>query len=156
MTQDYKYSLETAIEANQKGELFQWLQDYLRGEGGNKELADYLIQEKLAIISLLEFPLSKLKRGAGPEKEMPYIEAPEIWEKRVGKLVEKIKEGIKLPPLIVTDFGTPLGLSDGNHTHEALLRCGQDKYWTIFFFTKESSLQLLNPAPAGIISSWEK
>ena len=143
MPQDYKYSLETAIEADKKGELFQWLQDYLRGEGGNKELADYLI-EKPRTISLVEFPLNKLKRGSGPEKEMPYVEVSEVWEKRVHNLVEKINEGIKLPPLIVTDFGTPLGLSDGNHTHEALRRCGYNKYWTIFFFTKEVSLQLLN------------
>lgn len=143
MTQDYKYSLETAIEADKKGELFQWLQDYLRGEGGNKELADYLI-EKPMTISLVEFPLNKLKRGAGLEKEMIYAEDSEVWEKRVGNLVAKVKEGIKLPPLIVTDFGILLGLSDGNHTYEALHRCGYDKYWTIFFFTKDASLQLLN------------
>ena len=143
MTQDYKYSLETAIEADAKGELFQWLQDYLRGEGGNKELADYLIKEPITI-KLVEFSLNKLKRSTGPEKGMAYIEDYGVWEKRVGNLVEKVKEGIKLPPLIVTDFGNPLSISDGNHTYEALLRCGYDKYWTIFFFTKESSLQLLN------------
>lgn len=144
MIQDYKHSLETAINADQRGELFQWLQDYLRGEGRNEELADYLIKEKPAIVNLFEFPLTRLKRSTGPEKEMAYVEDSEGWEKRVGNLVKKIKEGNKLPPLIVTDFGEPLSLSDGNHTHEALRRCGYDKYWTIFFFIKRTSLELLS------------
>lgn len=146
MAQEYRYSLKTAIEAKQKGELFQWLQNYLRGEGRNEELADYLIKEKLATINLIEFPLTRLKRSTGPEKEMAYVEDSEVWEERVGNLVKKIKEGNKLPPLIVTDFGEPLSLSDGNHTHESLRRCGYDKYYTIFFFIKRASLQLLSLA----------
>lgn len=144
MTQEYKHSLETAIEAHQNGKLSQWLQDYLRGEGGNKELADYLVKEKSPTVSFVEFPLNRLKRSTGPEKEMVYVEAPEVWEKRVSSLVEKIEEGNKLPPLIVTDFGNPLSLSDGNHTHEALRRCGYDKYWTVFFFRDVESKKLLS------------
>jgi hypothetical protein len=141
MNKDYKYSLETAIEADQKGDLFQWLQNYLRAEGNNKELADYL--KDPTIIKLMEFPLNKLIRSTGPEIEMAYFEVSDVWEERVSNLVEKIKEGNKLPPLIVTDFGKPLSLSDGNHTHEALRRCGYDRYWTIFFFKNKDSLELL-------------
>jgi len=144
MNQTYKYTLNSALEADKKNELFQWAQDYLRGEGWNKGLADHLMEEKPSIAMLMEFPLDKLKRIMGPEQGMNFVEESEVWEKRVTNLVERIKEGKEFPPLMVTDFWKPLELSDGSHRHEAFIRCGYDKYWTIFFFKNNHSLQLLS------------
>lgn len=144
MTQAYKYTLASALEADKNEELFQWAQDYLRGEGWNSGLADHLIEEKPSITKLIEFPLNKLKRIMGPEQGMNFVEASDVWEKRVSNLVEIIKGGKEIPPLIVTDFWKPFELSDGSHRHEALIRSGYDKYWTIFFFKDSLSLQLLS------------
>ncbi len=47
------------------------------------------------------------------------------------------------PPLIVTDYWSPMEIVDGNHRHEALLRNGVEKYWAIFFIKNESTKQLL-------------
>lgn len=146
MNQTYEFTIDTAIEADKNGELFQWAQDYLRGEGWNSGLGDHLVEGKPKVIKLLEFPLNKLKRIMGPEEGMNFIEESGVWEEKVNNLVEKIKEGKKFPPLIVTDFWKSLELSDGSHRHEALLRCGYDKYWTIFFFSKKESLNLLDIA----------
>lgn len=144
MSQIYKYSLHSALEADKKNELFQWTQDYLRGDGWNSGLADHLVEEKPTLVILREFPLHKLKRIMGPEQNMNFVEEQEVWEKRVHNLVERIKEGKQFPPLLVTDFWKPLELSDGSHRHEALLRCGIDAYWTIFFFKHQESIKLLD------------
>lgn len=142
MRQEYLFTLEGALEANVNGKLYDWTQDFLRSEGGNEKLADIVV-EKPASIQLIEFPLSRLKRIMGPEENMKFPEDKEVWGQRVNKLEEKIKEGIKLPPLIVTDFWDDLAISDGSHRYEALLRSGLDKYWTIFFFGKSKSRELL-------------
>jgi len=79
MNQIYKYSLESVQEADKSGELFQWAQDYLRGEGRNSGLADHLVEEKLATIIFKKFPLKKLKRIMGPEKGMNFVKDQEVW-----------------------------------------------------------------------------
>jgi hypothetical protein len=146
MNQQYSFTLESAFIAQREATLFQWTQDYLRGEGWNKGLADNLLDGKPTIIELVEFPLRKLKRIMGPEKEINYPEALDVWEKRISKLVSSIKDGAQFPPLIVTDFWKDLEIADGSHRQEALLRCGYEKYWTIFFFNKEASKLLLGNA----------
>jgi hypothetical protein len=143
MPQEYTFNLESALESYKKGLLFDWTQEYLCGEGNNSELAGYLVKGEPETVILIEFPLHRLKRVVGPEEGMSYPEPAEVFEKRVEKLVEIIKEGKKLPPLIVTDFGKPLGLSDGNHTYEAFTRLGYTNYWTIFFFNNPESKKLL-------------
>ena len=139
MTNNYRYTLESALRAHKKGQLFQWTQDYLHGEGQNRKLAEHLTEKRPASIELVEFPLSKLKRVMGPEKGMAFTESEELWEKRVNQLIRRVKEGQRFPPLIVTDLWKDLEISDGSHRQEALLRCGYKKYWTAFFFYKKTS-----------------
>lgn len=133
---EYKHTLTEAFLYQRNGALFQWAQDYLRTDGNNEKLADYLDEHNPTTIELIEFPLSKLVRIIGPEDGLKFREPQDVWESRVISLKQSIKKGVKFPPLIVTDFWGDLQLSDGSHRHEALIRSGFKKYWTIFFFSK--------------------
>lgn len=55
MPQEYTFNLESAREAHKKGHIFEWTQKYLRGEGNNSELADYLVKGKPNSVLLIEF-----------------------------------------------------------------------------------------------------
>ncbi len=139
----YKFDLDSAKEAFRQGKLFDWALEYLRSEGWHEVLANQLIEKRPPIIEFTEYPLNNLNRTMGPENSMPVQEKMDLWEKRVNYLVEKIKQGRELPPLIVTDFGADLEIADGSHRQEAYIRSGIAKYWTIFFFTKPESKRLL-------------
>lgn len=132
------FTPQAALLASKNGRLKEWTINYLETAGNNQELADIYKTVEVSW-SIKRFPLKELKRATGPEKGMAYYEAPEIWEKRVKELVEKIKQGTQLPPLIVSN--TPntdaVGLSDGNHRHEALLRFGIEQYYCIFTIVKK-------------------
>lgn len=143
MEHKYTFNLDVAQKAYREGALFERVQEYLRGEGWNKGLADHLVEGKPTLVILKEFPLSKLKRIMGPEENLNFQEDSNTWEKRVANLVTVIKEGVELPPLIVTDFWQELELADGSHRHEAFRREGYQKYWTIFFFNKPESRALI-------------
>lgn len=134
------YNSSTALEASKRGVLLAWVNDYLSSKYGNKELAVILKKQKPTIAILKLFPLHQLKRIAGPERDMLFPEAVAIWEEKVSSLVEKIEKGITLPPLIVTDFWQEKELADGNHRHEALIRGGYKKYWTIFIYKNKQSM----------------
>jgi hypothetical protein len=143
MSEQYKFSLESAQEAQKEDRLFDWAQEYLRGEGWNGEFANQIVERNPSIIELVEFPLMNLTRTMGPEPNIAYPEKMDIWENRVSILVKKIKEDVHLPPIIVTDFWKDLEIADGSHRHEAFLRCGKEKYWTLFLFMKKESKRFL-------------
>ena len=129
----YLFTLESAIKAHDSDNLIQWSVDYMRHEEGhNRRLADAIEQRDIVYTDLLEYPLSKLVRIAGPEKNMKFKADKEPWHAAVNTLTQKIEKGIKLPPLIATDFWKDLHLADGAHRHEALLNAGKKTYWTIF------------------------
>lgn len=138
-------SLESAKEADKKGELLQWTIDFLQGEGKNDTLAEHIKTLSPTIVVLKKFPLNRLKRIVGPEKEMMFTEEVELWEKRVASMVDSLKSGRSFPPLLVTDFWNSMDIADGGHRFEALTRYGIDSYWTIFLFTNRESLELIEP-----------
>jgi hypothetical protein len=148
---DYAFSLPLAQAAHARGELGDWIQSYLRSEGHNHHLADYLLAAQPTLVILQEFPLHRLTRIMGPEPGLLFTESTEKWKRRVTELMEiitstssPVNSSVQFPPLIVTDLWQDLQLSDGSHRHEALLRCGATSYWTAFLFTKASSLKLLD------------
>jgi hypothetical protein len=125
------YTLQSAISANAESNLKNWLQDYLRSEGKNHTLANY-IQDEEVTYSLEESDLLILNRIMGPESSMKFFEAEDVWEERVRELQNKIMFGEELPPLIVTNLWSDSEIADGAHRHEALIRQGHTKYWTVF------------------------
>jgi hypothetical protein len=130
---------EAALLSFQKGRLKEWTIEYLEGIGGNQELAD--IYKKVPVAWFIkEYPLKDLKRIVGPEEGMAYPEDKEKWETRTNELVEKIKQGEQIPPLIVSDDSGELTIADGNHRYEALLRSEIEEYYCIFTLVNNSDI----------------
>jgi len=135
-------TLETAKQAKENDSLYQWVVDFMDNDN-NKSLAKTLKENKDIFLwtDLIEFPLNKLTRIMGPEKDMLFQEKEETWERRVGDLVNEIKNNSHIPcPLIVTDFWENLNIADGSHRHEALLRNNIDKYWIIFLIKYKKNI----------------
>lgn len=137
----YKHSIQNALEAIRSDKIMKWVQEYLTTEGSNQGLAKELEKAKPEFVKLIEFPLSKLVRIMGPEQTMIYVEPIQKWEERVEKIIEDNIGEIQLPPIIITDLWKMFEIADGNHRHEALLRMGLSKYWTLFLFTKKENLK---------------
>lgn len=133
--------LQKALHAKKNGRLIEWVQEYLKTEK-NYGLASALKKHTATMVDIVEFPLAELKKIEGPEPE-PDRESLDQWEKRVSTIEALINQGYEPPPLIVTDYWQPLEIADGNHRHEALLRNGIKKYWTIFFIQDEVNKQKL-------------
>lgn len=127
------FSLNSAFKAKENNDLKTWAIGFLAGEGNNTKLAEIIRDAACVRIDLIKCPLLNLIRIAGPEEGMVFHEDKNNWKQRVQSLQESLNKGFELPPLIVTNFWGDLHISDGAHRHEALLRNGIEKYWTIFF-----------------------
>lgn len=132
---------KAAIAAHKKGQLKAWVEKFLEAEH-NHGLANAIKNTPLKALEFVRFPLEKLNKIQGPEA-IPDRESLNTWESRVQEQITEIKNGRLPAPLIVTDFWWPLEIADGNHRHEALVREGFKKYWTIFFVKDEKNLQLI-------------
>jgi hypothetical protein len=132
---------QDAILAKENGVLREWVLEYLKIEG-NDGLAAALEEHSGVLVDIVEFPLTELKKIEGPEP-VSDRESLDRWEQRVLSIEELIHQGQELPPLIVTDYWNPLEIADGNHRHEAFLRRGIEKYWTIFFIQDEANKKKL-------------
>lgn len=135
------YTCDDALDAKTKGKLNEWVQDFLHTEG-NHGLAKALQTETPIEIDMIDFPLELLNRIKGPEPE-EHREQLHVWDDRVSTIQSKIKDGHAFPPLIVTDYWNPFEIVDGNHRHEALLKNGIKRHWTIFFIKHQESKKYL-------------
>jgi len=127
------YTLESAIEAGEAGTLRDWVIAFLEAEGNNLKLAQGLrINQTIRFFGPKEADLAPMKRMCGsPEEKLQYTDND--WDARVDAMVTAIQQGWNPPPIIISDYYDPEGnLTDGNHRHEALLRAGYTKYWTIY------------------------
>lgn len=136
------FTAEDALSAKKQGLLKQWVEEFLDAEG-NHGLATALKTEKAIEIDVINFPLELLNRIQGPELVENREKIP-VWDDRVSKLQTKLIDGHNLPPLIVTDFWNPFEIVDGNHRHEALVKNGIKKHWTIFFIKHPESKKYLD------------
>ncbi|NQU84110.1 MAG: ParB N-terminal domain-containing protein [Parcubacteria group bacterium] len=137
----YKFTLESALKAKEQKKLHQWVINYLNDEGKNESLSKTLKKKEDCLLDLFEYPLDKLKRAMGYEKDMKFREDRNKWERRIRHFIKCIKNGETLPPIIATDFWDEIHISDGTHRSEALKRAGYKKYWTIFYIKDESNKQ---------------
>ena len=77
------YTLDSALRAKEEGKLHQWVLDYLNSEGKNKKLGKILKEEEYIWLDIVEYPLDKLERVMGFEKDMVFKESRDKWEKRI-------------------------------------------------------------------------
>ncbi len=135
------YTLDSALRAKKEGKLHQWVLDYLNSEGKNKKLGKILKEEEYIWSDLVEYPLDKLERVMGFEKDMIFKESRDKWEKRILYFTNCLKKGESFAPLISADYWGGIHIADGAHRFEALKRLGFRNYWTIFYIREESNKQ---------------
>lgn len=140
---DYACTLTNAIECGEHGMIEEWVHAYLLSDGDNKPFSDGLRLLDRTFHPPVSFPLSYLTRNTGPEPEMKWQIHPEWFEIHVGQLMDAIRAGADLPPLIV-HYLIPEGktngefeLNDGNHRLEAFARLGAERYHIIFWCTEK-------------------
>lgn len=88
--------------------------------------------------------LSTLLRACGPEHEMAFRESPQKWDDNVSRLSSLLNDGVDFPPLLVKVRNGKHFIADGSHRHEALIRHGVDRYWTIWYAHEEKELILVS------------
>lgn len=126
-------TLESALEAEN---IEKWVHEFLTTVGNNVSFSDGLKLEKRTFKGPIKMPLSAFKRCCGPESDMPFYEARENFERRVCGMMDHMKKGWSMPPLILKHDEDGYELSDGNHRYEALKRSGIKAYWVILWETQ--------------------
>jgi hypothetical protein len=123
------YTLEGALAHRGHQTIATWVDAFLRGPGNNIPLADGLLLDPRFWIGPEELRLTDLTPKGGPGRE--FHEEPEGWQHRIDGIVDAIKRGVSLPPLIAEFKYEQLLLADGNHRHGGLTSIGTERYWTI-------------------------
>ncbi len=124
----------SAREAHAAGQLAEWAQIYLRGEGGSLGVADPLRERADDVYVLAQVDLNDVYPIAGPEDDFDWPVEPAAFEHRVEAMLRMLDEGWDAPPLFVHMH--TLRLVDGNHRREALLRQGRRTYWAVMWFRR--------------------
>lgn len=133
MSDGRRFTVETAREAAERGELEAWVAEFLASPGSdNAELAEILGERQRWWFGPVELPINQLHRLAGPPGHPVLVAVDEDWWRDdVEDLAEKVEDGLEPPPLVVTYRDDQLVLEDGNHRVEALRRSGVDRAWAI-------------------------
>jgi predicted kinase len=124
-----------AAHAAESGSIGSWLDDYLRGVGGNVPFADGLLRQPRWYVEPTLVPLAKVGRICGPEEAMPYRESEEAWGRRVSEMLDSLHAGWRPAPLICE--AEELLINDGNHSAGALAWGGWTSYWAVFWASSE-------------------
>lgn len=133
---EYQATSASAREFANAGKLEVWVQNFLRGEGGNQPMADGLkLVERCYHIPKL-YKLDTFERACGPEVDMKWVIDETDFDERVGKIMTRYQTGEwDMPPLIIGLNAGQYELNDGNHRYEALQRLGVNEYWVIIWET---------------------
>ena len=124
----------SAREAHAAGQLPEWSQVFLRGEGGNLGIADPLREREDDVYVLAEVGLSDVYPIEGPDEDFDWPAPLAEFEERVEAMVRLLQDGWDAPPLFV--HMPTLRLVDGNHRREALLRVGRQTYWAVMWYRR--------------------
>lgn len=134
-----KSDLDHAINASKNNNILAWTIEHLQADERNVGIAHDIRKRNIVKAELLEYPLELLRRVQGPQNGEKEPEPIHVWVERVGKIEHAIINNYLPSPIIVTDFWGKLEIADGNHRHEALLKQGFSKYWTIFILMHAES-----------------
>jgi hypothetical protein len=121
----------SAREAHASGQLAEWSQAFLRGKGGNPNVANPLQEREDDVYVLAEVDLDDVYPISGAGEDFDWPVPPAEFERKVETMVRMFDEGWDAPPLFVHMH--TLRLVDGNHRREALLRRGRRTYWAVMW-----------------------
>ncbi len=136
-TMEYSNTLTSAIGYARNGKLEEWIHTYLKSDGHNPEFSDGLKLFDRYFLGPVKMPLSLFTRCCGPEEGMKWQIPEDNFNWKVNQLMEVIKKGTDLPPLIVHYGDGGFELNDGNHRHEAYARLGIEEYYVIVWITEK-------------------
>lgn len=133
-----EYSIDSAREAEQHGELAEWVAAFLSSPGSdNAALAAALREEKVSWCGPIRLPFDQLHRLAGPPDQPTVTRLTDDDLETVDDMDESLQEGWEPPPLVVSYRASGLVLEDGNHRVEGLRRCGHLDYWAVVGFGED-------------------
>lgn len=139
-----KSELKSAITAGKNNKILEWTIAFLQKEIRNKKLVEDIQERNVIKTEIIEYPLSVLTRVSGLQNDETVTESLTKWVKRVEEIELEISNKHLPPPIIATDFWQELEIADGSHRHEALLKQGFTKYWTIFLFIDPKSAKKMH------------
>jgi hypothetical protein len=124
----------SAREAHAAGALAAWSQAFLRGEGGNRGVANPLRERADDVYVLAEVSLDDVYPISGPDDDFDWPVPSAEYDQKVDGMVRSLEAGWDAPPLFV--HMPTLRLVDGNHRREAFLRCGLRTYWAVMWYRR--------------------
>lgn len=133
------FDVATARQSAQQGRTEEWVRAYLTTPAwANLSLATIIECQQPLWVGPIEVELTQLVRCCGPEPTMRYRPTVEDWEERVTAIMDSLEDAAALPPLIVRPAHGVLGIPDGNHRHEAMLRKGWRTGWALLWCDREA------------------
>jgi len=139
----YPFTLKGAMDYARKGLIEAWVHGFLNGPGHNKAFSDGLKLKPRYFVGPIPVELDKLKRRCGPEPDMIYRVDREGFESIVNGMIQALRNGWDMPPLIVNYANGYFEVNDGNHRHEALKRIGAKVFYAILWTTDPKDYQVL-------------
>jgi hypothetical protein len=138
MSDDRRYSIESARAAGGRDELADWVARFLASPGSdNATLGEQLSDELGWWLGPVQLPLDQLNRLAGPPGDPVLCPVDDdYWDDRVEAMDELAEQGWEPPPVIVAYRRDQLVLEDGNHRVESLRRAGIQAAWAVVGFER--------------------
>lgn len=147
---DYEGTLTNCRRWAEAGQLEMWVHRYLLSDGDNAPFSEGLKEEQAVFYGPVTMPVCLFSRCSGPAAEgLAFRVDAGWWEYKVARIVEAVRIGADLPPLIIGWRVTeehPDGafeLNDGNHRWEAFRRLGVAEYPVILWCRAEQLPRLL-------------
>lgn len=129
------FSIESARDAEQRGELADWVAQFLASPGSdNAALAAALRKDMVSWCGPVRLSFDELNRLAGPPDQPTVARLNEDDLDTVEEMDESMDDGWEPPPLIVSYRDSQLVVEDGNHRIEGLRRRGVSDYWAVVGF----------------------
>jgi hypothetical protein len=148
VTDERKYTVDSASRAAERDELAEWVADFLASPGSdNAVLAQQLSNPRRWWLGPVQLPIDQLQRLAGPPGEPVLVPVDDdFWRDDVDEMKERVEEeGWEPPPVIVTWDDGDLVVEDGNHRLEGLRRAGVDEVWAVVGFTDAAERDRFRP-----------
>jgi hypothetical protein len=147
MTDGEGFTVETAREAAERGELADWVARFLASPGSdNAPLGHALTHPPRTWIGPIRLRLDQLNRLAGPPGHPVLVPTDDDeWRDDVDDLARKVEDGFEPPPVVVVYRNGQLVLEDGNHRVEALRRAGRTAAWGVVGFEDAAARDAFEP-----------
>lgn len=135
---EYCGTLVSAKEFAREGRLEEWVHLYLHAEGDNVPFSDGLKKVPRSFFGLTEMSVDLFTRICGPEEGMRWPVDKGGFERIVNELVDALRSGRDVPPMIVKYEKGQFELNDGNHRHEACVRAERKTFPSIIWITEDA------------------